>query len=264
MATLFMLLWGSSPAAGLEQLSVSGITEPIHDVTFSASVAGTIATIFFEEGAHVKKNELILELDKRLEELEVERRKLIWHNKAELNSATAKVATWGSLLKAFRDSAGGVSKEELEEQELKYKVAVAEHQGFEIAEEREGIEYEIAVEQLRKRILRAPVHGQITKLFLEEGESCQPLDPLVHIVDTSQCRFICTVEEWVGRTLKKGQSVDLEIQAGSGSIPKKGRISFVSPVVDPASGLQEVKALFENRDGKVRPGVAGVMLLEAP
>jgi RND family efflux transporter MFP subunit len=250
---------------GQEKVSVSGITEPIHDLTLSASVAGTVATIFFEEGADVRKGKAILELDKRLEELEVKRRKVVWESKAELNSAAAQVATLGSLLNTTRDlfeSTGSVSKEELQKQQLEYDVAVAEHQRLEIAEEREHIEYKMAVEQLRKRILRAPIQGSITKLFLEKGESCEPREPLVHLVDTSKCLFICTVEERVGRTLKNGQSVDLEIQAGAGSIAKKGRIWFASPVVDPASGLQEVKVLFDNSDGKVRPGVTGVMILE--
>jgi multidrug efflux pump subunit AcrA (membrane-fusion protein) len=36
---------------------------------------------------------------------------------------------------------------------------------------------------------------------------------------------------------------------------------YVSPVVDAASGLQEVKALFENAGGVIRPGVAGVLMV---
>ena len=41
-----------------------------------------------------------------------------------------------------------------------------------------------------------------------------------------------------------------------------GTVVFVSPVVDPASGLLEVKAEFDNKEGEVRPGIAGVMLLK--
>ena len=36
-----------------------------------------------------------------------------------------------------------------------------------------------------------------------------------------------------------------------------GKIVFISPVVDPASGLQKVKVLFDNAEGKIRPGVSG-------
>ena len=55
--------------------------------------------------------------------------------------------------------------------------------------------------------------------------------------------------------------VELEIPVGSVVMQKKGRIIFVSPVVDPASGLLTVKAEFENPDGAVRPGVAGSMII---
>jgi hypothetical protein len=33
-------------------------------------------------------------------------------------------------------------------------------------------------------------------------------------------------------------------------------------VVDSASGLAKVKALFENADGKIRPGLSAKMILE--
>lgn len=267
LAYLSMLAWGASPALGQEQISVSGITEPINDVTLSLTVAGTISAIHFKEGAHVRKGQTILELDNKLERLEVKRRKLLWESKAEVESAAARVATSKSLLEATRElfkATGSVSKEELEKLELEYILAVAEEKRLEIEEERQQIEYEMALENLRKRRLKSPIGGVVIKLFLDEGESCEPEEPLVHVVDTSKCRFVCNLEEWIGRTLRKGQSVDLKIRTGASSIAKKGKIVFVSPVADPASGLLEVNAEFENRDGAVRPGIAGFMILISP
>jgi RND family efflux transporter MFP subunit len=262
-----MLAGGSSASFGQEPLSVSGITEPIKDVTLSTSVAGIISAVFFKEGAHIRKGQSILLLDNKLEELEVKRRKLIWQSTAEVDAASDRVVTLKSLLNATRElfaSTGSVSKEELEEKELEYKLAVAELKRLKIEEQREKIEYRMALENLRKRSLRSPIQGIIIKLFLDEGEYCEPGQPLVHVVDTSKGLLICNVEEWIGRTLKKGQTVDLKIKTGSRFITKKGTIVFVSPVVDPASGLLEVKTEFENGDGAVRPGITGVMLLETP
>jgi RND family efflux transporter MFP subunit len=249
---------------GKEPLSVSGITEPIGDVTLSATVVGTISTIFFKEGASVGKGAPILVLDKKMEELEVERRKLIWESKAELKAAAARVSTLKSLLGATRElfnSTGSVSKEDLEKMELDYELAVAEKERLDAAEERERIEYEMAREALQKRSLISPIQGTVIKLFLKEGESCQENKPLAHVVDTSRGIFVGNVEEWIGRTLRTGQSVDLKIRTGNESVARKGTIVFVSPVVDPASGLLEVKAEFDNLDGSVRPGIAGFMLL---
>jgi RND family efflux transporter MFP subunit len=256
-----------SVVRGEQQLSISGITEPIQDITLNAIVAGTIAKLHFKEGATVKRGQTILELDKRLEALEVGRRKLLWESKAEIEAAAAQVTTLKSLLDSTRelfDSTHSVSKEELIRLELEYKLAVSEKQRLEVAEVRERIEYEMALETISRRSLRSPIHGTIIKLFLNKGESCEPTQPLVHLVDTRKCIFVCNIEEWAGRTLKKGQSVDLKIKIGSDAVDKKGKVIFASPVVDPASGLLEVKAEFDNSDGAVRPGISGVLILTIP
>ena len=267
IAIISIFAWcGSSPYAG-ERISVSGITEPIKDVTLSLTVPGMIEKIYFKEGDHIEEGQTILALDDQLETFEVARRKVIWESKAELESAQARLCTAKSLLESTRqlfESTQSVSGEELEEKELEYKLALAEEKRLEIEEERQRIEYEMSLENLRRRRLVSPIGGVIIKLFLEEGETCEAEQPLVHIVDTDRCRLVCNVEESLGRCLRKGQTVELSIRTGSKSIREKGTIAFVSPVVDPASSLLEVKAEFDNDDGKVRPGIVGYMLLRAP
>ena len=127
MVGVIMIL---EPAAafGQQQLSITGITEPIEDITLNAIVEGTIAKLHFKEGATVKKGQTILELDKQLEALEVGRRKLLWESKAKLEAAAAQAATLKSLLASTRelfDSTHSVSKEELIRLELEYKLAVS-------------------------------------------------------------------------------------------------------------------------------------------
>ena len=186
VAVLLIMTWAVPSGYGQEQFSVSGITEPIKDVTLSTSVAGRISTIFFKEGTRVKKGDCLLNLDKRLEELEVERRKLIWESKAEVNAASKKVTTLKSLLESTRklfERTRSVSEEELQKREIEYNVQVGELQRLQVAEKREGIEYAMALEQLRKRSLRSPVNGIITEVLLDEGESCEERQPLIHVGD---------------------------------------------------------------------------------
>lgn len=258
----FLLLGCLPPAMAQELIRVSGITEPIHDVTLSLPTTGTVAKIFYKEGDYVKKGKVILSFDAELEALEVERRKLIWESRAEVNSAVARVATLGSQLESSRElfkSTGSISQEELEQQQLEYDLAVAEKERLENNEARERIEYNIAAEQMSKRNLRAPFSGVITELLVDIGETSELDEPLVHMVDVSSCLFVCTVEEHIGRTLKKGSSVELDVESGSAPIRVEGKIIYVDPVVDPASSLQRVKVLFQNKGGNIRPGVAGTM-----
>jgi RND family efflux transporter MFP subunit len=260
---LFLLSGGTGSAWAREPVEAAGVTEPIRDVTLSATVVGTVAAVFVKEGMPVREGAAILELDRRLEELEVQRRKLLWESRAELEAARLRVATLGKMLAATRalfQSTGSISREELEKLDLEYHVALTEEKRLESAEEREKIEYEMARETWRKRSLISPVTGTVVKLFLDEGETCQERQPLAQVVDVSRVLLVCNVEEALGRTLRKGQAVDLKIKAGSGAVARKGAIVFVSPVVDQASGLLEVKAEFDNQDGSVRPGVAGYLI----
>ena len=172
---LFVLVsifgWNLPVAFGLQQVSISGITEPIKDRTLSATVADTITTIFFKEGANVEQGQVILNLNNKLEILEAERRKLLWESKAEIESVEAQVATLKLLFESTRElfnKTHAVSKEELDKLELEYKVAVAEKKRLEVAEERERIEYEMALQNLHKRSLRSPIQGTIIKLFLRD------------------------------------------------------------------------------------------------
>ncbi|NJC87907.1 MAG: efflux RND transporter periplasmic adaptor subunit [Desulfuromonas sp.] len=266
VVTLIAAGWLAPAMAQERVVSISGLTEPINDVMLSLPTTGTVSKIFFNEGAYVKKGQAILALDSELETLEVERRKLVWENKAELNSAIARVATLGSQLKSSKElyaSTGSISLDELEKQQLEYDIAVAEKERLENSEERERVEYRIAVEQLNKRSLLAPFSGVITELMVDPGETREENVPLAHLVDASQGLFVCTVEEPIGRTLKSGLTVDLELQAGASVAKIKGRISYVDPVVDPASGLQKVKVIFPIKNGNIYPGVSGTMLITA-
>jgi len=264
ISCFFALLGTFSNVLAQEITPISGVTEPIHDLTLTLPVSGAVAALHFKEGAHVHKGEVIVELDKKLEELEVQRRKLIWESKAELNSATARVKTLSNQLKASKElfnSTGSISLEELEKQQLDYEIAVAEQQRLEAAESKEKIEYEMAVEQLNKRVLRSPINGIVTKLFLDIGETSDPDKPLIQLVDVEYFVLVCNVEESIGGRVKKGKPVEIRINAGDEPITKMGEIIYVSPVVEPASGLQTIKAMFENKDGKVQPGVSGSLLL---
>ena len=264
---LLFLPCGTSCVSAQEPLSLSGITEPYDDVILSFPIPGMIDKIHFKEGSYVKKRQVILNLDLRMEILEVKRRKLFWESKAELEAANTRVATLKPILDAtveLYQSTGSVSKEDLDELELEYKLAVAEVRRLEIAEDQQKIEYEMARVEVDKRKLKSPISGIITKLFMDEGESAEKLQHLVQVVDVSRCRLVCTVEEPIGRTLKEGQIVNLRIRMGSASVSKEGTIVLVSPVVDAASGLLEVKVEFDNQDKAVRPGVTGEMILDAP
>ncbi len=220
-----------------EPAAFSGITEPFWDVILSASVPGIVSAKKIHEGDSIKEGEPILELDKRMEAFEVHRRQLVMDAKKREFDNT----------RTLYENSKGVSKDELDKAELEYQVAAVEH--------------DMADEQLRKRIITAPFSGTVAEFYLDEGEATQAYQPLAHLVDTKRCYFICNIEAKAAAGLKLNQTVKLEIDTGAAPATVPAKISFLSPVVDPASGLLKIKALFDNTDGKLRPGLAGRMIL---
>jgi RND family efflux transporter MFP subunit len=218
-------------------LNVAGITESFLEVTLSSSVAGLIANQTYKEGDLVTNGAPVTELDRKLEELEVERRKLV---------ADARKSDFDGTKQLF-EKTKGTSKEELEKKQVEYRVAV--------------VEYETAVEQLRKRYIIAPFTGHLTQVLLHAGEACQPYQPVVRMVDTRQCFFVSNMEAKLAASLKTDQLVKLEIETGATPVTVEGRVSFLSPIADPASGLVKVKVLFRNVEGRIRPGLAGTIIL---
>jgi RND family efflux transporter MFP subunit len=238
-AWLAALLAGSSLPLAAATLSGDGITEPILDATLSSPVAGIVASHHFKEGDFVKLGQAIVELDKRQEELEAKRRSIV---------LAPMKADWEGARFLFQQPKSSISKEALDKKQSDYDVAVVEH--------------ELAEDAVRKRSITAPFDGSIVEIFLKPGEACQIQQPVVRIVDTRRCYFVANLEAKIAAALRAGQKVDLELSAATAPMHFPATISFISPVVDPASGLLKIKAVFENPDGKIRPGIAGRMIFE--
>jgi len=249
--------------AAAQQQAVRGITEPYHDVTLSVSVPGTVSQVFKKEGDTVRAGEEILELDKDLESLEVRRRQQIWQSTVELDEARQRLEAYTRLLASTRElytTTHSVPENDVLQRELEARLAALEVKRLEDAGEREKIEYDIAQAQLSRRTIVAPFDGVIVKLFVYLGDSCAPPGPVVRIVDVSKCRLDAHVDAAASTGFAVGMKVRISVHGlpPSGS---RGTVDYVSPVVDPSSGLREIKVLFDNPEGRVLPGITGTLLL---
>lgn len=220
------------------EYSVRCLTEPIGDVYLSTTVAGTISKINCAEGSFVEAGFVIIELDRRSEELEVERRHFFVENlKAELERSELLLTKTASI-----------AAEEVDKKRAEFRIASAE--------------LELAREQLAKRQIVTPIAGVVTDLPLKVGEYCEPPKVLVRVVDSRRFYCVANIEPSEGRKLAVGDPLRLEVGSGGEVETLQGRLVFASPVVDPASGLMRIRAVFDNPDGRVRPGVAGQLYLK--
>ena len=137
----------------------------------------------------------------------------------------------------------------------RYELLVAQKQ-------REEVEYRAAQKERDVRRIYAPVSGTVIKIALEQGEWAKQGDPMVHLVDASWCviKFAIPVQDASG--VRVGSV--LPVTFLDGKVVKKldGKVSFISPIADPASGLVEAKITFSNASLQIKPGVKASISLK--
>lgn len=243
----------------------AGITQAIHDLKLSVTAAGRIEALFVKEGDRVRKGDLLLHMDRALESLEVRRREVMLEDNARLEELRAKELTLAEQVRAAKSllTTGGVSRKQVEDEELALGTIIAERKSIEFAKRRERVELDLAREAYERRHLRSPIDGVVTRIVSRIGESVAPHEPVMVVVDVRTARFSGTVPIADAARVRTGSSVMLQLGSDAEPLTRLAQLVFVSPVADPASGLVDVIAEFDNADGSIRPGTAGRIIATA-
>lgn len=239
-----------------------GFTRAYREVKLSMPVAGRIERVMVEEGSRVREGQLLLYLDRTLEELEVKRRKLQLEDRARLDELAQRERTLVNQVGSLKEllPGGVVPRKQVEDEELTLGNVIAERKTIEATKQRERVELSLAEEAYQRRHLRSPLNGVVTKVDFYAGESIEPHATVMWVVDVSRVRFMGTVRAQPGLTLKVGMPVRLELGVEGQMGVRVAKLVYVSPVIDPASGRIDVIAEFDNADGSIRPGVSGRMV----
>jgi len=233
------VLLHSLRSLGADANWVTGITEPIKDVTLAFPIVGVVGARPLEEGATVRKGQVVIELDKQLEELDLERKRL---------SRELAASELERLKSLAQRNAISVSKEEIEKKRSEFEITKVDH--------------ELAAAVLKRRQLISPIDGQVAQFYKDVGEKCEDQQPVVRIVDTRRCHLVANLEPRLAQSLRLDQKVRVEVLVGDSPVTVDGTLIYLSPVADAASGLLRIKAVFENPEGKIRPGIAGRLRID--
>ena len=251
-------------ATALFAVPHEGLVEPKQDVLLGFPVAGRITKVLYTEGDRAEAGRQLIALDTRIDELEVNRRRIVFEDQTEVEAARAREVLLADDLASLRqlfDRTGSVSREELNRKELEQQLAVLAVQRLIIAKERERVEYDMAGVNLDQRQIKAPFHGVVAELLLQEGEGVSANQPVLRYVDDSICYLTLHIPSRMAAHLRLGQRVQLRF-ADDAEIVKTGEVAFISPVADGASGLRRVRMQFVNDAPRVVPGTMGVWMPE--
>jgi multidrug efflux system membrane fusion protein len=227
----------------------SGRLEAVERVDVRSRVAGAVQAVHFNEGALVKKGDLLVTIDPDPYAAEVERAQ------AQVVAAQARVNYAKSehqrARRLWEESA--IARRELDERVNAEQEAEANLRAAQAA-------LTSARLNLSYTQVRAPVSGRVGRLEITVGNlvAAGPGAPvLTTLVSVNPIYASFDADEHVVlRVLHDGQrSVPVEAETvTNGGRQLKGRLQLIDNQVNTRSGTVRVRAVFDNKDGSLMPG----------
>lgn len=258
---LFVLLmtFGCVSCAGdgsaFAQVKTS-VTEPYETSQIAAAEQGIIHRIEVSEGQFIEAGQVLAQLDlgillesRKLAELRARSESGINAAKAELQLRQSQKENMDDLIKS-----GHANPFEVEQVVAKFDQATAQYEGALEKRAENQAELERIDAEINRRSIRSPISGVITEVHKRHGEFVSANDPIFATVvqlDRLRVRFYLDSETTL--RLQQGQSVTIYV--GENQTAVEGVIEFVSPVVEPKTGLARVNVLIANDGLRFRSGV---------
>jgi RND family efflux transporter MFP subunit len=108
--------------------------------------------------------------------------------------------------------------------------------------------------QLSYSEIRSPIDGYVTDRPLYPGEMAAAGTPLITVMDTSQVIAKAHIAQPDAALLKVGDKATLTVPGESGAV--EGKVTIISPALDPNSTTVEVWVQAANRKQHLKPGTS--------
>ncbi|MFZ2053429.1 MAG: efflux RND transporter periplasmic adaptor subunit [Candidatus Aminicenantales bacterium] len=115
----------------------------------------------------------------------------------------------------------------------------------------------------RTILLTAPVNGTVTHKAVVEGDRVGPGMDLLHITDLSKVWVEAGVYESEIPLLRLGQKTELELDYRPG-YKLEGEVDFIYPYLDRKSRSNNVRLIFKNPEGILKPDMYATVRIFAP
>ena len=226
-------------------------------VDVAAQREGLVAKIAVEVGDRVKKGEVLAQLDDR--QLLAERDAA----QADLKASAANLKNWQAESKVLeadmrRDEelwkAQLVTQQQLEHSRYKFEAARFqaerdEHNQVFFQAKLRSIELE-----LEKTRILAPFGGVVARRYVRMGQKVATNDKLFWVTAMSPISVKFTLPQEFAGHIRTGELVTVSA-VGSPDRRHEAKVSVVSPVVDPGSGMIEVQARLMGTPPDLLPGM---------
>lgn len=209
-----------------EIYKVVGVVKAYNYGKLSAEEGGII-TYIKEKGNRVRKGEVVVRLSKETD-----------------------IAMYEQAVAQYN-----LAKDNFERVQKLYLEGAATEQQFTNA----GLQLDVAeksvnvyLKRLNKGFIRSPISGIVDAKIMNKGEMAVPGSPVISIVDISRVKINAGIPERFVQDIKKGKSVKITFDDFPGE-EFTGKITYISPTINPQSRTFEIEIVINNPSGKLKP-----------
>jgi multidrug efflux system membrane fusion protein len=236
----------------------TGRLQAVDTVDIRPRVSGYVAAVRFQEGAIVRRGDLLFQIDPRPFQAEVDRLR------AELARARA---TGQRAASEFRRAERLRAENAIASEERDRRAAFAEESSAQIA----AVEAALRAAELNLEFTQvtSPIDGRVGRAIVTEGNlvSSGPgeatllttvvsLDPVYAYFDADEQIFLKYTAG--GDPRRRGRTSEFPIKmalANDDGFPRVGKLDFLDNQLDGATGTIRGRAVFRNTDGVLTPGL---------
>jgi membrane fusion protein (multidrug efflux system) len=208
-------------------LSLSGSIEANEQVEIRSEVSGIVESINFQEGSNVSKGQLLFKV-----------------NDTELRAQLSQSNTKESLAAENERRAKLLLQKEAISQE-EYDVARAEYASTKA-------QSQLIKAQIAKTAVRAPFSGRIGLRSISKGTYITPTILVANLVNIGKLKITFSIPEKYANQVKNNSTLNFTV-AGS-TATYTATVYAIEPTVEIATRTLQVRAITDNKDGKLLPG----------
>ncbi|MBF7091651.1 efflux RND transporter periplasmic adaptor subunit [Flavobacterium sp. ALJ2] len=208
-------------------LSLSGSIEANEQVEIRSEVSGIVEGIYFNEGSNVTKGQVLFKVN----DLEL---------KAQLKQATTKESL---AAENARRAKLLLQKEAISQEE--YDVAKADYASSQA-------QSQLIRAQIAKTAVKAPFSGKIGLRSISPGAYITPTVLVAKLVNTSKLKITFSIPEKYASQVRDNSIITFSV-SGSNTL-YTAKIYAIEPEVSVETRTLQIRAIAENKDGKLFPG----------
>lgn len=211
----------------VETISATGTLIATEGVELQAETNGRVTAIHFREGARVRKGELLVKL-----------------NDAELQATLVRSRYQLALAETREKRLAPLIQQGLVRQE-DYDIALSE-----LNVQRAQIELTQA--QIAGTEIRAPFDGVVGLRYVSEGSFVSVNTRVATLQQLDQLKIDFAVPEKYAQRIRVGGPLRFSVDGATA--PFSGRIYAYDPRIDAGTRSLQIRAITDNRDGRLLPG----------